>query len=75
VDELAPTGTVTIQLNGKPRSITGGLTVRDLLTELELAEKMVVVELNGTILPRAEFATTGLSAGDVLEVVHFVGGG
>ena len=35
----------------------------------------VVVELNGVIVPREEYAATSLTAGDRLEIVQFVGGG
>jgi thiamine biosynthesis protein ThiS len=34
-----------------------------------------VVELNGDILPRGGYPDVTVSAGDVLELVHFVGGG
>ena len=35
----------------------------------------VACELNGAIVPRDAYAATVLRAGDVLEVVRFVGGG
>lgn len=35
----------------------------------------VVVELNEVIVPREDYAATGLTAGDRLEIVQFVGGG
>jgi thiamine biosynthesis protein ThiS len=36
---------------------------------------MVVVELNRKIVRRPQLSDTTLSDGDVLELVHFVGGG
>jgi thiamine biosynthesis protein ThiS len=33
------------------------------------------VERNEAVVPRAEHASTTISPGDRLEVVHFVGGG
>ena len=66
---------VTIQLNGKPRRIADGLTISGLVRELNLVDKMVVAELNGEIVHRSRFPETLLGAGDVLEIVHFVGGG
>jgi thiamine biosynthesis protein ThiS len=36
---------------------------------------MVVAELNGEIVHRSRFPETLLGPGDVLEIVHFVGGG
>jgi thiamine biosynthesis protein ThiS len=67
--------TIRVRLNGKERDISPGLPISGLLAELELGEKLVVVERNGSILNRSGFAETILQPGDVLEIVHFVGGG
>ena len=65
----------TITVNGRPADVAFGATVADFLQERGFQSRLVVVELNGTILKRDLFATQRLSAGDQLEVVHFVGGG
>lgn len=65
----------TIVLNGKERAIRSGQSLTELLAELDLKEKLVVVERNGVIVPRGEFADVSIRSGDVLEIVHFVGGG
>jgi thiamine biosynthesis protein ThiS len=65
----------TIVLNGKVRPIHPAQTLTDLLAELDLKERLVVVERNGEILARTAYATTSIEPGDVLEIVHFVGGG
>lgn len=67
--------TITIMVNGKPRDLPAGGTVHDLLASRKLADSMAIVERNGIILPRDAYATTHLTAGDQLEVVHAVGGG
>ncbi|MEQ1856499.1 MAG: sulfur carrier protein ThiS [Longimicrobiales bacterium] len=67
--------TMTIRLNGKSREVRDGHTVRSLLEELELHPGMVVVELNRDILARDRYADVPVSAGDSIELVHFVGGG
>jgi thiamine biosynthesis protein ThiS len=67
--------TIAITVNGKPRELPGDTTVHDLLASRKLADSMAIVERNGIILPRDSYATTALSAGDQLEVVHAVGGG
>ena len=66
---------LTIQLNGKPRAISPGWSISDLVHSLNLVDKMVVAERNGEIVPRSVFPETELADGDVLELVHFVGGG
>ena len=64
-----------IRLNGEPRDVGDGIVITDLLRDLGLGERRVAVERNRDIVPRDQYATTRLAAGDVLEVVQFVGGG
>jgi sulfur carrier protein len=69
------TETVKITVNGAAREIGAGNTVAGLLAELGLQPRLVVVEHNRVILDREAYDRTELGAGDVLELVHFVGGG
>lgn len=64
-----------IEVNGKAREISAGTSVADLLSALDLDERLVVVELNRQIVRRTEREDVGLQAGDRVEIVHFVGGG
>jgi len=64
-----------IEVNGRPRDVADGASVADLLGDLELDERLVVVELNRGIVRRNERRDVGLQAGDRIEIVHFVGGG
>ncbi len=64
-----------ITVNGDPREVAPGTTVRALLEQLGLTRGPVAVERNREVVPRAEHENTELAEGDVLEVVHFVGGG
>jgi thiamine biosynthesis protein ThiS len=66
---------IEVQLNGEGRAIPAGLSVRELLEHLELQPEMVVVERNGDILRRDDYPAVAVHPGDVLELVHFVGGG
>ncbi|MBI4342112.1 MAG: sulfur carrier protein ThiS [Candidatus Omnitrophica bacterium] len=66
---------MTIQVNGQAREVPEGLTVSQLLETLQVAPERVVVELNLTILKRAQHPGTALQAGDQVELVQFVGGG
>jgi len=67
--------TIQIQLNGEPRQIPAGWTVADLLDDLGLHPRLIVVEHNREILDRSAYGRTEVRADDVLELVHFVGGG
>lgn len=62
-------------VNGEPLTIDGAASVRDLVQQLELDAGPVAVERNGAVVPRAEHQQTSLCDGDVIEIVHFVGGG
>lgn len=64
-----------IQLNGEAFELPDGQTVAGVLELLQLGERRVAVELNLDIVPRSQHASTQLQAGDVLEVVHAIGGG
>ena len=64
-----------IQLNGDHKELPDGLTVGRLLEQLRVHPELVVVELNLTILKRAQLPETVLKEGDQVEIVHFVGGG
>lgn len=63
-----------IEVNGEKRRAVG-MTIQEYLCSLSIDERRVAVELNLTILAKAEYATTRLSKGDRIEIVHFVGGG
>ncbi len=51
------------------------LTVRELLSHLDLNERLVVVERNREVLRRAQYGDVQVREGDEIELVHFVGGG
>ena len=66
--------TKSITLNGAPHR-SEAATIADLVRELELLPEKVAVERNGEIVPRSTLGEAPLAEGDVLEIVHFVGGG
>ena len=66
---------ISLTLNGEARSVSVGMSVADLVREIGLDPKKVAVERNLEIVPRSTLATVMLADGDVLEIVHFVGGG
>ena len=64
-----------VLVNGEPRRVAGPATIADLLRQLNLDPRTVVVELNRQIVRRPRLGETELSEGDSIELVHFVGGG
>ncbi|WP_427966161.1 sulfur carrier protein ThiS [Altererythrobacter sp.] len=66
--------TIELTVNGEQRR-TSTSTIAALVAELELDPAKVAVERNGEIVPRSRIADAPVQSGDVLEIVHFVGGG
>lgn len=64
-----------IQLNGEPLTLPVACTLADLLAAQGLVERRVAVEVNGEIVPRSRHADRILADGDVVEIVHALGGG
>lgn len=64
-----------VLVNGEAKEIGDGTTVRGLVELLGLTDGPVAVERNGEIVRRANHTTETLTEGDVIEIVHFVGGG
>jgi thiamine biosynthesis protein ThiS len=63
-------------VNGETREVPTGWRLSDLLQDLALDPRLIVVECNREILrDRQAFDEVELQDGDVLELVHFVGGG
>lgn len=65
---------IQITLNGETRR-TSAATIAALVAELELDPAKVAVECNRAIVARSTLSEAPLKDGDVLEIVHFVGGG
>ena len=64
-----------VQINGEKKEVTDGLSVSQLLNQLGIRPGRVVVELNRDIVSRDALEALLLKEGDIIEIVHFVGGG
>jgi thiamine biosynthesis protein ThiS len=64
-----------LKINGEEREAVDGLSLIGLLESLQIRPGRVVIERNREIVRRDSFGSTMLAEGDVLEIVHFVGGG
>jgi len=62
-------------LNGEERNVPGIGTIGELLESLNLAAGLVLVEQNGQVVQRAQFALTSLAEGDRIEILRVVAGG
>ena len=70
-----PPPEVTVRLNGETCRVPAGLDLESVLRHLGHQPRLVVVEYNGEILPRARWTERMVGESDVLEVVTIVGGG
>ena len=63
-----------VRVNGEDLDV-GGKCVAEYLNSAGYDLMRVAVELNGDIVPKAQYADTIFKDGDSVEVVSFVGGG
>ena len=66
---------IEIEFNGQPRRLEQELTLLQLLEQSGVESRFCAVEINLEILPKPEYATYRVKAGDKIEVVTLVGGG
>jgi len=52
-----------------------GMTVEALLQTCGFTYPLVVVSVNGTVVPREQFSTATVASGDEVRVLHLVAGG
>ncbi len=65
-----------IRVNGEIFDATAGATISELIRELNVdAARVAAVEVNLSIVKRADFPAFLLKDGDQVEIVNFVGGG
>ena len=64
-----------IIVNGERTSCEEGITLEKLVEKLGYQKGRIAVEVNGEIVPKAEYEGCVLGESDKLEVVTFVGGG
>lgn len=65
-----------VTVNGTPHPLPASASLADLLARVTaVPDRGVAVALNGTVVPRREWATTAVTAGDRVEVLVAAQGG
>jgi thiamine biosynthesis protein ThiS len=64
-----------VTVNGESRELDTAVSVAELLQTLHVPAVRVAVEINEEVVPRDTYPCRRVSAGDRIEIVHFVGGG
>lgn len=64
-----------MKVNGKEMNLKDGITIDELLSEINFNKERVVVEVDGVIVSKDDFKSFKLTENNTIEVVSFVGGG
>ena len=66
---------IEISVNGQRVSIDAPMTVEQVLDTVEVPPNYLAVEVNGEVVPREDYVSHLIQAGDAIELVTLVGGG
>lgn len=64
-----------LTVNGETLETSNAATLTELLNDLRIEPRKVAVEVNLSIIKKADYSTFRLNDGDKVEIVNFVGGG
>ena len=63
-------------VNGKIYdNLEDDITMRELLDYLKLPAKKIAIERNREIVSKSTYDSVRLNDGDIIEIIHFIGGG
>ncbi|ERP89243.1 thiamine biosynthesis protein ThiS [Alcanivorax sp. MD8A] len=65
---------MNLTVNGDTLTLDGN-TITDLVAQLGLTGRRLAVEVNREIIPKSQHGDVALNEGDVVEIVHAIGGG
>ncbi len=65
----------SIIINGNKVAWQEGMTVRDALKIMNYTFPMLVIKLNGKLVPKADYDITKIPCGAELMVIHLISGG
>ena len=63
------------KINGKITTIVDKITLAELIKDLKIPLRKVAIELNREIIDKKRIRNMKLKNNDVIEIVHFIGGG
>ena len=66
---------IKIKVNGKITTIVDKITLAELIKDLKIPLRKVAIELNEEIVDKKKIRKIKLKNNDVMEIVHFIGGG
>jgi|TARA_B100000902_G_scaffold381902_1_gene418958 thiamine biosynthesis protein ThiS len=66
---------IKIKVNGKIKTIINKISLYELINDLKIPITKVAIELNKEIINKKKIKKIKLENNDVVEIVHFIGGG
>jgi len=66
---------IKIRINGKIKTIIDKSSLNQLIIELKIPIRKVAIELNEEIINKKKIKQIKLKNNDIIEIVHFIGGG
>ncbi|MDB3888008.1 sulfur carrier protein ThiS [Candidatus Pelagibacter sp.] len=66
---------IKIKINGRIKSIDQGYNLYKLVNKLNIPIKKVAIEHNKEIIDKKKIKKIELKNDDIIEIVHFIGGG
>ena len=64
-----------IVINGESKIVCEKITIQQLIQDLGMAQQKLALEVNQEIVPRSTFSEHLLQSGDIVEIIHAIGGG
>jgi sulfur carrier protein len=62
-------------INGKKTDLPTGISITELLRQLNLDRDKIVIEVNSELISKDQYASILLKQDDQVEIISFVGGG
>lgn len=66
---------ISVVINGEEHQVPEGVMLDHLLELFSFPMQRIAIEVNKSVVRRADWPNISINKGDKIEVVHFVGGG
>ena len=64
-----------ITLNGQKKEVLPSQNLQEVISRFSQSSAVLIAEVNGTIVKKAQWDAVNVNDGDTIELVSFVGGG
>lgn len=64
-----------VEINGETKEFPREMNLNELLEYLSMPSRLLAIEMNREVVRRKDWEDTRVKDADVIEIIHFVGGG